>query len=55
MNTGKYVFSLLITLLLRRVFDRIVTKHNSNKYIRYFMDCVYHYFYAFPYHRLYVI
>lgn len=36
MNTGKYVFSQLTAFLPRRVFDRIVTKYNGNKYVRHF-------------------
>lgn len=36
MNAGKYVFSQLTVFLPRRVFDRIVTKHNGNKYVRHF-------------------
>lgn len=36
MNQGKYVFAQLIDFLPRRVFDRIVKKHNGNKYVRTF-------------------
>lgn len=36
MNQGKYIFAQLIDFLPRRVFDRIVKKHNGNKYIRTF-------------------
>lgn len=34
MNTGKYVFSQLTMFLPRRVFDRIVSTYNGNKYVR---------------------
>ncbi|MEJ4088305.1 IS4 family transposase [Galbibacter orientalis] len=36
MNQGKYVFAQLTELLPQRVFDRIVSKHNGNKYVRHF-------------------
>jgi hypothetical protein len=36
MNQGKYIFAQLTDFLPRRVFDRIVRKHNGNKYIRTF-------------------
>ena len=36
MNQGKYIFAQLTDFLPRRVFDRIVKKHNGNKYIRTF-------------------
>jgi len=36
MNQGKYIFAQLTDFLTRRVFDRIVKKHNGNKYIRIF-------------------
>lgn len=36
MNKGKYVFSQLTEFLPRRIFDRIVAKHNGNKYVRHF-------------------
>lgn len=36
MNNGKYVFSQLTEFLPRRVFDRIVSKHDGNKYVRHF-------------------
>lgn len=36
MNQGKYVFAQLTEFLPQRVFDRIVTKHNGNKYVRHF-------------------
>lgn len=36
MNQGKYVFAQLTELLPQRVFDRIVAKHNGNKYVRHF-------------------
>ena len=34
MNKGKYVFSQITEFLPRRVFDRIVSKYQGNKYIR---------------------
>jgi len=34
MNQGKFVFAQITEFLPRRVFDRIVQKHNGNKYIR---------------------
>jgi hypothetical protein len=36
MNQGKYIFAQLTDFLPRRVFDRIVKKHNGNKHIRTF-------------------
>lgn len=36
MNKGKYVFSQLTEFLPRRIFDRMVAKHNGNKYVRHF-------------------
>lgn len=36
MNQGKYVFAQITEFLPRRVFDRIVEKHNGNKHIRSF-------------------
>jgi len=36
MNQGKYVFAQLTELLPQRAFDRIVAKHNGNKYVRHF-------------------
>lgn len=36
MNQGKYVFAQLTELLPQRVFDRIVSSHNGNKYVRHF-------------------
>lgn len=36
MNQGKYVFAQITEFLPRRVFDRIVQKHNGNKHIRTF-------------------
>jgi len=36
MNSGKYVFAQLIEFLPSRIFDRLVEKHQGNKYIRYF-------------------
>lgn len=36
MNQGKYIFSQLIDFLPRRTFDRIVDKHDGNKYVRTF-------------------
>ena len=36
MNQGKYIFTQLTDFLPRRVFDRIVSKHNGNKYVRTF-------------------
>jgi hypothetical protein len=36
MNKGKYVFSQLTEFLPRRIFDRIVAKHNGNRYVRHF-------------------
>ncbi|MDO5637532.1 MAG: DUF4372 domain-containing protein [Myroides sp.] len=36
MNLGKYVFAQLTELLPQRIFDRIVAKHNGNKYVRHF-------------------
>lgn len=36
MNQGKYVFAQLTELLPQRVFDRIVSKYNGNKYVRLF-------------------
>ena len=36
MNQGKYIFAQLTDFLPRRVFDRIVRKHNGNKYVRTF-------------------
>ena len=36
MNQGKYIFAQLTDFLPRRVFDRIVSKYNGNKYIRSF-------------------
>ena len=36
MNQGKYIFAQLTDFLPRRVFDRIVSKHNGNKYVRSF-------------------
>ena len=36
MNQGKYIFAQLTDFLPRRVFDRIVNKHNGNKYVRSF-------------------
>jgi Transposase DDE domain/Domain of unknown function (DUF4372) len=36
MNQGKYVFAQITDFLPRRVFDRIVQKHNGNKHIRTF-------------------
>jgi hypothetical protein len=36
MNQGKYIFTQLTDFLPIRVFDRIVSKHNGNKYVRTF-------------------
>ncbi|MFC2091061.1 IS4 family transposase, partial [Bacteroidota bacterium] len=36
MNQGKYIFAQLTDFLPRRVFDRIVSKYNGNKYVRSF-------------------
>ena len=36
MNQGKYIFAQLTDFLPRRIFDRIVDKHDGNKYVRYF-------------------
>lgn len=36
MNQGKYIFAQLTDFLPRRVFDRIVSKHVGNKYVRSF-------------------
>jgi len=36
MNQGKYIFAQLTEFLPRRVFDRIVRKHDGNKYVRTF-------------------
>jgi len=36
MNQGKYIFSQITELLPQRVFDRIASKHNGNKYVRHF-------------------
>lgn len=36
MNQGKYIFAQLTDFLPRRVFDRIVTKHGGNRYVRTF-------------------
>lgn len=36
MNNGKYVFSQLTEFLPRRIFDRLVAKHNGNKYVKHF-------------------
>jgi len=36
MNQGKYIFSQITELLPQRVFARIVSKHNGNKYVRHF-------------------
>ena len=36
MNKGKYVFSQLTEFLPRRIFDRMVAKHNGNRYVRHF-------------------
>lgn len=36
MNEGKYVFAQLFEFLPQRVFDRMVEKHNGNKYVKHF-------------------
>jgi len=36
MNQGKYIFSQITPLFPRRVFDRIVDKHNGNKWVKHF-------------------
>jgi len=36
MNQGKYIFAQLTDFLPRRTFDRIVSNHNGNKYVRSF-------------------
>jgi hypothetical protein len=36
MNQGKYIFAQITELLPQRVFDRIVAKHNGNKYVKHF-------------------
>lgn len=36
MNKGKYVFSQLTEFLPRRIFDRMVAKHNGNRYVKHF-------------------
>jgi hypothetical protein len=36
MNQGKYIFAQLVDFLPQRVFDRIVKKHEGNKYVRSF-------------------
>jgi len=36
MNQGKYIFAQLTDFLPRRTFDRIVAKHNGNKYVKSF-------------------
>jgi hypothetical protein len=36
MNQGKYIFAQITEFLPRRVFDSIVSKHQGNKYVRFF-------------------
>ena len=36
MNQGKYIFAQLTDFLPRRIFDRIVAKHDGNKYVKSF-------------------
>lgn len=36
MNTGKYVFAQLTSFLPQRVFDRLVSKYDGNKYVKHF-------------------
>lgn len=36
MNQGQYIFAQITDFLPRRVFDRIVGKHQGNKYVRHF-------------------
>lgn len=36
MNQGKYIFAQLTDFLPRRVFDKIVSRHHGNKYVRTF-------------------
>lgn len=36
MNKGKYVYTQVTLFLPQRIFDRIVTKYNGNKYIKHF-------------------
>ena len=36
MNTGKYVFAQLTSFLPQRVFDRFVSKHDGDKYVKHF-------------------
>ncbi len=36
MNQGKYIFAQLVEFLPRRVFDKIVSKHDGNKYVKSF-------------------
>lgn len=36
MNQGKYIFAQLTDFLPRKAFDRIVEKHQGNKYVRHF-------------------
>lgn len=36
MNQGKYVFAQIAEFLPRRIFDRLVLKHDGNKYVRSF-------------------
>ena len=36
MNKGKYIFSQLTEFLPRRIFDRMVAKHDGNRYVKHF-------------------
>ncbi len=36
MNQGKFIFAQITEFLPRRVFDRKVSKHLGNKYVRFF-------------------
>ncbi len=36
MNNGKYIFSQLTEFLPRRIFDRMVAKHDGNRYVKHF-------------------
>ena len=36
MNTGKYVFAQLTSFLPQRVFDKLVSKYDGNKYVKHF-------------------
>jgi hypothetical protein len=36
MNQGKFVFAQIVEFLPQRIFDKIVKKHNGNKYVKHF-------------------